>query len=70
MKIDESFVQEEYEEMLRRADEGDFDSYLYVIKNRNRAKNYQYQTWLDHCGEDSWYCHHCSQYRECGKRME
>ena len=37
-------------------------------EQRNAIEN-GYGYWLDNCGDDIWYCDHCFQKYECGKRL-
>ena len=38
-------------------------------ENERIAVEKGYGFWLDNCGDDIWYCDHCYQKSECGKRL-
>ena len=40
-----------------------------ILKMEEAQKNSNYGYWLDNCGDGKWYCDHCLQRHECGKRI-
>ena len=42
-------------------------THLQNVSNRLAERDLGY--WLDNCGDGKWYCDHCLQKYECGKRI-
>lgn len=71
MTFTESDFEEGYEELVRRS-EYDYEDAMFLdqLYDRRKAKKYGgFGVWLDNCGDDVWYCNHCYQQNECGKRL-
>ena len=41
-----------------------------IEEDERNAVDRGYGYWLDNCGDDIWYCDHCFQKYECGKRLK
>lgn len=40
-----------------------------IERDEKNGSKHGYGYWLDNCGDGKWYCDHCYQRHECGKRI-